>query len=221
MRRIPHLPRKDLVFAWIYVLQGESAVLVGGDVFVVLQLILARLVLRNQDYGCTARRLLLFIQHRTFAAAGVGTQQDFNRSRRPSVQIQSRGTSSSPADCLNIETLKLSTLLPVTSIFCGAVSLTISPGMDLTGRIRFDGQAAVSFADIRVTLRTLDPGGMTFGPVPDSRVKEDGSFSLSNVIPDRYKALPVGGPARENHIWNRNRGTFPRGRHTMNGSGRR
>jgi protocatechuate 3,4-dioxygenase beta subunit len=67
------------------------------------------------------------------------------------------------------------------------VVLLLSPGKELNGRIRVDGQTAVSLTDIRLNLRPYDSSGVMFGPMPTGRVKEDGSFTLSNVGPDRYR----------------------------------
>ena len=47
---------------------------------------------------------------------------------------------------------------------------------------------------MRFNLFTADAGGMIFGVVPAGRVKEDGSFTLSNVAQDRYRLSPFNLP---------------------------
>jgi hypothetical protein len=72
--------------------------------------------------------------------------------------------------------------------------VTIQPGMELNGQIRVQGETAISLSDLRLNLRTRDPNGMMFGPMPNGRVKEDGSFTLSNVSPDHLNVSIFGIP---------------------------
>jgi hypothetical protein len=75
--------------------------------------------------------------------------------------------------------------------------ITINPPVSLSGRVRVDGQATASLSAIQLSLRPRDPGGAMFGSGNvTAKVKEDGSFSLSNVSPDEYRltlsAVPDG-----------------------------
>jgi hypothetical protein len=66
------------------------------------------------------------------------------------------------------------------------LSVTVQPGVELTGHIRVDGQPTASLSNVRVNLRTRDSGGAMFAPQPNGRLKEDGTFTMSNVGADRY-----------------------------------
>ena len=72
--------------------------------------------------------------------------------------------------------------------------VTIQPGMELSGQIRVQGETAVNLSDLRLSLRPRDPNGMMFGPMPNGRVKEDGSFTLSNVSADNFTVSIYGIP---------------------------
>ena len=72
--------------------------------------------------------------------------------------------------------------------------VTIQPGMELSGQIRVQGETAVSLSDLRLNLRTRDLNGMMFGPMPNGKVKEDGSFTLSNVSADNFNFSIFGIP---------------------------
>src|SRR5207248_407059 len=74
------------------------------------------------------------------------------------------------------------------------LNLTIKPGMELTGQVRIDGQAAATLSNIRVNLRPRDQGNMMFGPTPNSQVKEDGTFTLSNASADQFSFYITGLP---------------------------
>jgi 5-hydroxyisourate hydrolase-like protein (transthyretin family) len=72
--------------------------------------------------------------------------------------------------------------------------VTLSTGAELAGQLRFEGPPPANLSDIQVTLRERDGGGMMFGPTPSAPMKEDGSFTLSNVGMDIYKAEVIGLP---------------------------
>jgi len=74
------------------------------------------------------------------------------------------------------------------------LSVTIPPGMELTGHVRVDGQSTASLSNMRVILRTQDSGAGMFGPQPNGRLKEDGTFTMSNVAADRYNVVVFGLP---------------------------
>ena len=64
--------------------------------------------------------------------------------------------------------------------------VTIQPGMELSGQVRVQGETAVNLSDLRLSLRPRDPNGMVFGLMPNGRIKEDGSFTLSNISADHF-----------------------------------
>jgi hypothetical protein len=72
--------------------------------------------------------------------------------------------------------------------------VTMQPGFELSGQIRVDGEAKISLSDVRVNLRTKDPGAMMFAPASNGRVKEDGVFTLSNVTMDHFNVTVYGLP---------------------------
>ena len=72
--------------------------------------------------------------------------------------------------------------------------VAIQPAMELSGQIRVQGETAVNLSDVRLNLRTRDPSGVMFGPTPNGRVKEDGSFTVSNVSPDHFNVGIYGIP---------------------------
>ena len=74
------------------------------------------------------------------------------------------------------------------------LTVTIQPGMELAGHIRVEGEAAATLSDLQVSLRTRDQNGIMFGPIPSGRVKEDGSFTLSNVSADHFNVSIFGLP---------------------------
>jgi len=80
------------------------------------------------------------------------------------------------------------------------VILTLGGGATVTGSIRLDGDAQqaeqaqgkkITFASVRVQLSPMD--GMAFN-APNGSPKEDGSFVLENVGPDKYRVGVFGLP---------------------------
>jgi hypothetical protein len=92
------------------------------------------------------------------------------------------------------KTLSVRQSLDVGSANIDNVLLTITPGADIAGRVRAEGQAIPSLTAIRLSLQSADTGGVVFGPMGGGSVKEDGSFTLSNVSPDRYSVYAFGLP---------------------------
>lgn len=70
--------------------------------------------------------------------------------------------------------------------------VTLSPGMELPGEIKLEGRQGVSLADIHVSLRPHETGGLMFGPQPNDKVKDDGTFKLGQVAQEQYD-IHVGG----------------------------
>jgi hypothetical protein len=92
------------------------------------------------------------------------------------------------------KTLSVRQSLDVGSANIDNVLLTITPGADIAGRVRADGQATPSLTAMRLSLQSAEIGGVVFGPIGGGTVKEDGSFTLSNVSPDRYSVYAFGTP---------------------------
>jgi protocatechuate 3,4-dioxygenase beta subunit len=72
--------------------------------------------------------------------------------------------------------------------------LNLSSGTEMTGQVRFEGQPPPSVTEIQVGLGGPDRDQMQFGPRPSGEVKEDGSFSLSNVGTEIYEPSVSGLP---------------------------
>ena len=74
------------------------------------------------------------------------------------------------------------------------ISLTIRGGVPVRGRVRVEGESTESIARVHVMLQAAEVGGIVFGPLPNQPVKEDGSFQLEDVGPDRYTLMVSGLP---------------------------
>jgi len=77
------------------------------------------------------------------------------------------------------------------------VSLILSPGFSLTGRLAIEGQAGTGNQDvsrIRVMLRPDSAGQVLGGASPNSAVKADGAFALEQVGRDDYRLTVTGMP---------------------------
>ena len=69
-------------------------------------------------------------------------------------------------------------------------NIAMPPAMELTGRVRVEGDQRPNLSYMRVSLRPHEPNAI-FGPLPNARVKEDGSFTLSNISPDNYNVIAL------------------------------
>jgi hypothetical protein len=82
------------------------------------------------------------------------------------------------------------------------VSLIVSPGFQLTGRLAIDGQSTDAgtqdLTRMRVTLRP-DSAGQAAGPPPAASLQADGTFSLQQVGRDDYR-VSVSGMPRNSYI---------------------
>ena len=74
------------------------------------------------------------------------------------------------------------------------LSLTIRGGVPVTGRVRVEGETAVSFAQVHLNLVPAETGAIQFGPLPAQQLKEDGTFQMDDVVADRYTVLVNGLP---------------------------
>ena len=71
------------------------------------------------------------------------------------------------------------------------VVITAVSGSTLTGSIRVSEGKGITFSGVRVQLSPME--GMAFN-VPNATAKEDGSFVLENVGPDRYRVMVLNLP---------------------------
>jgi hypothetical protein len=67
-----------------------------------------------------------------------------------------------------------------------------SPGAELKGQVRVEGRPLASLSDIQIGLQS--DGAFRFGGGAFGAVKRDGSFTLSNIGPDRYRLNAFGLP---------------------------
>ena len=74
------------------------------------------------------------------------------------------------------------------------LSITINPAVDVSGRVRPEGQTAADISKVQVNLRIRDSNGPMFGSNATARLQDDGSFTVSNVSPDNYSVTLSGLP---------------------------
>jgi hypothetical protein len=74
------------------------------------------------------------------------------------------------------------------------IALTLNPGVELTGQIKAEGPQGIGLADIRISLQTHAQGSMHFAGSPGGSTKDDGSFTLTQVAPERYDIYVWGLP---------------------------
>lgn len=72
------------------------------------------------------------------------------------------------------------------------VILTISPGVEIQGRVRVEGNSPAP-ANLQVTLRQREAGIM-FSAIPTKALNSDSTFTLQNVGPDNYNFFFPGLP---------------------------
>lgn len=75
--------------------------------------------------------------------------------------------------------------------------LTLQPGITITGRLVFEGTAAVpsDLSQVRVTAQPADPSGAVralAAPAPGI-VDSNGRFTINSVVPGRYRITAAGG----------------------------
>jgi len=74
------------------------------------------------------------------------------------------------------------------------IALTLSAGMELPGVIKAEGPQGIDLTDIHISLQPHDLNAMRFGPTPNDHVKDDGSFTLTQVSQERYDVYVRGLP---------------------------
>ena len=76
------------------------------------------------------------------------------------------------------------------------VVVRFQPGMQVTGQFRFEGEQPVTRPPVRVTLLAAETGSMMARPAGGAgAIREDGTFTMSNVVGDRYRIEAYGLPA--------------------------
>src|SRR5712691_3323200 len=73
------------------------------------------------------------------------------------------------------------------------VMLTIGGGLEVNGHLQIDGNSSVRLTSIRVNMEPRE-FGIIFGPLPNTSVKDDGTFKLEEVSPDVYNFFFPGLP---------------------------
>jgi hypothetical protein len=73
------------------------------------------------------------------------------------------------------------------------ILLTIAPGGELKGRLRVEQQPTPQLSGIHLSLQPYDSEGIRFGP-SNVVMQDDGSFTMSDVAPDRYTVYAFGLP---------------------------
>lgn len=74
------------------------------------------------------------------------------------------------------------------------VTVSLGGGIEVRGNIRVDGQAQLSFAEMRVYLEPKVRGSMMGGNTV-ARSNEDGAFTVLRAMPDSYYVRVMGAPA--------------------------
>jgi protocatechuate 3,4-dioxygenase beta subunit len=108
-----------------------------------------------------------------------------------------RGTGPLPAGSASLYAMEDVTIAGTDA----TVSLTLRPGVTVSGRIVFDGttlKPPATLTSMRVNLAPLRTGGVTLG-VAAAMVAADGTFEFTGVTPGRYRieaSAPGSTPAR-------------------------
>jgi hypothetical protein len=84
-------------------------------------------------------------------------------------------------------------LLDVGAANIEGISLNIPPPVDVSGRVRVEGDRADTPANLRVALAPYGDA-LQSGPMPNTRLSDDRSFKLEGVSPDRYRLSVSGLP---------------------------
>ncbi len=74
------------------------------------------------------------------------------------------------------------------------VTLTLSPGAELSGVVKMPEGAPRKTSDLRVTLEPKNSSMQMGGPIPTGVVAEDGKFIVKNVVPDSFVVHVYGVP---------------------------
>ncbi len=66
------------------------------------------------------------------------------------------------------------------------ISLTVSPGLEVSGRVRVEGGGQTQFKGARVVLRPVNDANLEANAGGSAAVGEDGSFTINTLTPDAY-----------------------------------
>jgi hypothetical protein len=81
--------------------------------------------------------------------------------------------------------------LNVGNVSLEGVDVVLSPGLDVTGMVRIEGETESKLGPMNVSLQPKEFGPMMSGG--SSPVKDDGTFTVRNVSPDTYRVMVFGG----------------------------
>jgi hypothetical protein len=73
------------------------------------------------------------------------------------------------------------------------IALSVGTYRSIQGRVRIDPDAPAGLGGVRITLQSLESGGI-FVNTPNTNLKQDGSFQLELISPDRYNVAFNGLP---------------------------
>jgi 5-hydroxyisourate hydrolase-like protein (transthyretin family) len=73
------------------------------------------------------------------------------------------------------------------------IALSVSTYLSIQGRVRIDPEATTGMSGVRITLQSLESGGI-FGNLPNTNLNSDRTFQLELVSPDRYNVVFTGLP---------------------------
>jgi hypothetical protein len=73
------------------------------------------------------------------------------------------------------------------------LKLTLGPSVEIHGHARIDPETPAGVSGIRLTLLSRESGGLTVN-APSTNLRQDGTFQLEEVNPDRYNVVFNGLP---------------------------
>jgi protocatechuate 3,4-dioxygenase beta subunit len=71
------------------------------------------------------------------------------------------------------------------------IEVTVSPGQEISGTVRVEGDTKISPSRVHISLQPRDFAPMAGGGM--AMVKEDGSFVVKNIFADTYRVVAMGG----------------------------
>jgi protocatechuate 3,4-dioxygenase beta subunit len=74
------------------------------------------------------------------------------------------------------------------------IAVTLSPGAELAGQIKAEGPEGIDLTGIHISLRPRDTTAMYMVAMPNGHVKDDGSFTLTQVLQEHYDVFVSGLP---------------------------
>ena len=74
------------------------------------------------------------------------------------------------------------------------LAITIYAPLTIEGRVTIDGDTSEKLGNLHVALGPFEAGNTVYGPLPDSAVRRDGGFQLSDVSAEHYSVNVYGVP---------------------------